>query len=136
VSTLYRQGDVLFISVHLPADLPLKRSKQVAVAEGEKAGQRHVLAAAPGAEILSDADLEFFRIIGGSGLLSHPEHDAIELPEGDYQVRRQREYVPDDETEEVLADPGALADLRDSEEDVAAGRVTTLDELRRELGRG
>lgn len=136
MSTLYRQGDVLFVSVSLPVGLPLKSSKQVAVAAGEKAGHRHVLAAAPGAEILSDADLEFFRILGGSGLLSHPEHDAIELPEGDYQVRRQREYAPGDETDEVLADSDALDDLRESEDDVTAGRVTTLDELRRELGRG
>lgn len=39
-----------------------------------------------------------------------------------------------EETLEVLQDEGALADLRKSEEDVKAGRLLSLDEVRRELG--
>jgi antitoxin YefM len=39
-----------------------------------------------------------------------------------------------EETLEVLQDEGALADLRKSEEDVKAGHLFSLDEVRRELG--
>ncbi len=49
-------------------------------------------------------------------LLSTDEYDAIE------------------ETLEVLQDEETLAALRDSAADVTAGRLTSLDEVRRELG--
>ncbi len=39
-----------------------------------------------------------------------------------------------EETLGVLQDEETLADLRESEEDVQAGRLFTLDEVRRELG--
>jgi prevent-host-death family protein len=39
-----------------------------------------------------------------------------------------------EETLEVLQDEETLAVLRESEEDVRAGRLFTLDEVRRELG--
>lgn len=57
------------------------------------------------------------------------------------RVRRDTEYfrIPrnlvDEETATVLRDHEAMADLEQSEADVAAGRVTSLAELRRELGR-
>jgi prevent-host-death family protein len=38
------------------------------------------------------------------------------------------------ETVEILQDEETLAALRESEEDVRAGRVFSLDEVRRELG--
>ncbi len=39
-----------------------------------------------------------------------------------------------EETLEILQDEETLAALRESEEDVKAGRVFSLDEVRRELG--
>jgi antitoxin YefM len=39
-----------------------------------------------------------------------------------------------EETLELLADDAALAALRESEDDVQAGRLFGLDEVRRELG--
>ena len=44
------------------------------------------------------------------------------------------EYEVIQETLEVLADDETLESLRRSEEDVRAGRLYTLDEVRRELG--
>ena len=38
------------------------------------------------------------------------------------------------ETRDVLQDEETLADLRESEGDVKAGRLFSLDEVRRELG--
>lgn len=46
------------------------------------------------------------------------------------------EYEALEETLEVLNDEETLAALRESEEDVQAGRVFTLDTVRRELGLG
>jgi antitoxin YefM len=44
------------------------------------------------------------------------------------------EYEALEETLEILNDEGALEALRESEQDVQAGRVFTLDSVRRELG--
>jgi antitoxin YefM len=44
------------------------------------------------------------------------------------------EYEVIQETLEILGDPETLEDLRQSEADVQAGRLHTLDEVRRELG--
>ena len=39
-----------------------------------------------------------------------------------------------EETIEILSDPELLADLEASEQDVQAGRVVSLDEVKRDLG--
>ena len=44
------------------------------------------------------------------------------------------EWEAVEETLEILQDDNALAALRDADEDVRAGRLFTLDEVRRELG--
>lgn len=44
------------------------------------------------------------------------------------------EYEQLEETLEILGDEDTLTALRESEEDVQAGRVFTLDSVRRELG--
>jgi len=44
------------------------------------------------------------------------------------------EYERLEETLEILGDENTLAALRESEEDVRAGRLHTLDSVRRELG--
>jgi antitoxin YefM len=46
------------------------------------------------------------------------------------------EYEALEETLEILGDEDTLAALRESEEDVKAGRVHRLDAVRRELGLG
>jgi antitoxin YefM len=45
-----------------------------------------------------------------------------------------QEWDAIEETLDVLQDEDALAALRESEKDVKAGRLFTLDEVRRELG--
>ena len=46
------------------------------------------------------------------------------------------EWEAIEETLEILQDEETLAALRESEEDVKAGRLFTLDEVRREIGLG
>lgn len=89
---IYAQGDILLVVID-KAPNALKKQQRVTVAEGEITGHHHVLEATEGASVLTDTDAEFVRIMGASGLLTHPEHDTITLPPGDYQVIRQREYA-------------------------------------------
>lgn len=51
-------------------------------------------------------------------------------------VLSTNEYEALQETLEILEDEDTLAALRESERDVRAGRLTSLDEVRRELGLG
>jgi antitoxin YefM len=44
------------------------------------------------------------------------------------------EYEAIEETLEILQDDATLESLRESERDVRAGRLHTLDEVRRDLG--
>lgn len=93
----YRQGDVLLVAVPIDEGRKLRASPRVRVAEGEATGHAHVLEPSLGGAVLTDADVdvEFVRIMGANGLLVHDEHTTIELPPGDYQVVRQREYAPE-----------------------------------------
>jgi antitoxin YefM len=45
-----------------------------------------------------------------------------------------QEWEAVEETLEILQDDGTMASLRKSEEDIAAGRLFSLREVRRELG--
>jgi antitoxin YefM len=49
-------------------------------------------------------------------------------------VLSAEEYEALEETLEILGDEDALDALRESEQDVQAGRLSSLDEVRRELG--
>jgi len=49
-------------------------------------------------------------------------------------VMSEAEYESLIETLEVLGDPEVMAALKESDEDVAAGRVSPWDEVKRELG--
>ncbi len=94
---IYRQGDVLIVAAEIPAGTKLaRRGKRIRVAEGEATGHAHVLEPTEDATVLVDVDVESVRIMGANGLLVHDEHTAIEIPEGDYRVVRQREYAPEE----------------------------------------
>ena len=44
------------------------------------------------------------------------------------------EYESWKETEEILADPKLMADIKESEEDIKAGRVHDWEDVKKELG--
>ena len=96
----YRQGDVLLIAVDaIPGRaVPVPRDQgEIVLAYGEVTGHRHAITE-PRAELLALPDQEierrFLRVVGDEAGLRHEEHDTITVPPGDYQVVRQREYVP------------------------------------------
>jgi hypothetical protein len=94
----YRQGDVLLCAIdQVPAGArPVPNDgDRVVVAFGELTGHAHAFAAAEAQMLWEKASQRSFLVIGeGGARLCHEEHDPILVPEGNYELRRQREYSP------------------------------------------
>lgn len=99
----YRQGDVLFIQRDsIPAGNHKKRDNGT-VAYGEVTGHSHRLADLATADVLECGDGLFVRVsengisLGGESGASfvHEEHGTINLPPGNFEIRIQREYSPE-----------------------------------------
>ena len=94
----FRQGDVLLCAVD---EIPLavmavsSDGNRVIVALGELTGHAHAFAAHQ-ARLFRDepSGRTFIAIAEGGAALLHEEHDPIHVPQGHYEVRRQREYRP------------------------------------------
>lgn len=75
-------------------------SDPVVLAEGEVTGHHHSLYGratmfrddAIGRAVPDDLYIGTVKVAGKGAVLTHPEHDAIALAPGVYEVRRQREY--------------------------------------------
>jgi hypothetical protein len=95
---MFRQGDLLFVTAPgLPVDAePASR----VLAVGETTGHRHQ--ATGQLQVFKDALGHIF--LTGSGQIVHEEHNAISLPEGVWEMRRQREYVPGTRTVRTVED--------------------------------
>ena len=92
----YRQGDVLLI-LRPPGAVPptAKKLPHLTLAEGEVTGHAHKITHGQ-AELFDAAGQKFLRVVSAQGAtLTHDEHHAHKLPQGDYQVLIQREYEPD-----------------------------------------
>lgn len=97
----YRQGDVLITAVdQVPQGLkPVPRENgRIVLAHGEVTGHCHAIDSDDA--IFLGADVEemedrFLRVERECRVV-HDEHDTIVLPPGDYAVRRQREYAPEE----------------------------------------
>ena len=96
----YRQGDVLLVAVPaIPQDArPLPRDRgRIVLALGEATGHAHAIADPRAALVETELEERFLHVLAEGGvLLCHEEHDSVRLPQGAYQVCRQREYVPGD----------------------------------------
>lgn len=103
-----RQGDVLIERVAaLPKSAALKPrdNNRVILAYGEVTGHAHAIdtAADPDAALFDapDGNGFFLRIESVTGVV-HEEHARIDLPEGIYRGRIQREWTDADEPRQVL----------------------------------
>lgn len=86
---MYRQGDLLIVKETIPdwAKQPNRFVKDGIVERGEATGHAHRLI---DGEVWGDG--AFLRT-NGISQLTHDEHDTIVLPEGEYRVLRQREFL-------------------------------------------
>jgi hypothetical protein len=94
----YRQGDVLLIRVDgLFATKGRKVSREdgrVVLAHGEATGHAHAIEAEH-ADLYEAADgKRLLEVLGEPVTLDHEEHGTLTLDPGVYEVRRQREYIP------------------------------------------
>jgi hypothetical protein len=94
---MLRQGDILLVPVEeIPEglkDVP-RESGRMVLAHGEATGHAHVL---EGEAKFLASDLEGrFLLVEENAELVHDEHDTITVPPGGYEVRRQREYEPEE----------------------------------------
>ncbi len=100
---IYRQGDVAIIPV---ARLPRVRTPvareggRIVLAHGEATGHAHALVDDQAGFFEAPATTKrparrYLRLVKGARLF-HEEHAPIELPPGQYEVRRQREYSPEE----------------------------------------
>ena len=98
----YRQGDIAIIPVKgrrpKGAKLAKRDNGRIVLAYGEVTGHAHAI-------LDNDAELwetaaaadRFLRVRArGGAVLVHEEHAPIALPKGDYIVRHQREYSPEE----------------------------------------
>jgi hypothetical protein len=103
---MYRQGDVLLVPMSedeyrkIMASVSSRRfgpsepqnRMNVILAEGEATGHHHVL---EGDTAVMDKDGRPWVVaVVQPTVLTHQEHDAIEIPPGHYEVVRQEEYTP------------------------------------------
>jgi len=91
----YYQGDILVISVkEIPknAQMVEPTNGKLILAEGEATGHHHAVNAQH-AHMYLLGTIMYLRVLHECHL-RHQEHGEIMLPEGDYQIVRQREHTP------------------------------------------
>jgi len=87
---MYRQGDILIIPIETLPSGESKELKDKVIARGETTGHKHLLR---GAQLLMIANAMYV-VAKKAAMVTHEEHGQIDLPAGNYLVRRQQEYTP------------------------------------------
>ena len=86
---MHQQGDVILIEIKkIPKDA--KRKSNNHLADGEVSGHYHE-AQGEGVAVMEADDKLFLSAINGCKVV-HQEHKTIEVPAGDYEVRKVQEY--------------------------------------------
>jgi len=91
-----RQGDVFLRKIdEVPegAEECTPKNDRLILAEGEATGHHHSVAAAQ-ARLLRYKEQMYLVVAAKMLQLIHQEHSPLEIPEGIYEVIRQREYTP------------------------------------------
>lgn len=85
-----RQGDVILLPV---SEITGKKLAHLTLAEGEVTGHSHRISNGE-AELYDKDGTLYLRIVSKKATLSHEEHEALPIPQGNWLVRIQREYAP------------------------------------------
>ncbi len=91
MNPILRQGDVLII----PSNTLVKGTKlpHLTLAEGEVTGHRHRISNGE-AELLERDGVLYLRVLSPTAVLTHEEHAQVTIPQGNWEIRIQREYEP------------------------------------------
>lgn len=85
-----RQGDVILQPTQQTEG---KKLPHLTLAEGEVTGHKHRISEGQ-AELLEKDGILYLRVLSKTATLTHEEHKPIQIPQGDWMVRIQREYQP------------------------------------------
>ena len=88
-----RQGDVLII----PSDRASlgRKLSHLTLAEGEVTGHSHRISNGE-AELFERSGVLYLKVLSPTAILTHEEHAQITIPQGNWEIRIQREYTPDE----------------------------------------
>ena len=86
-----RQGDVILKAIHR---IEGRKLNHLTLAEGEVTGHSHRIADGQ-AELYEQDGTLYLRVLSDTATLIHEEHNAVEIPQGNWMVRIQREYEPE-----------------------------------------
>jgi len=94
-----RQGDVILLPVQPTVSAAatqedLTKLPHLTLAEGEVTGHRHRISEGQ-AELYEKEGTLYLRVLSETARLTHEEHKAIQIPQGNWMVRIQREYEPE-----------------------------------------
>ena len=85
-----RQGDVILQPIKLTSG---KKLSHLTLAEGEVTGHSHQITRG-NAELYEKNGTLYLKVLSETASLTHEEHKAITIPQGNWMVRIQREYEP------------------------------------------
>lgn len=100
-TAIIRQGDVLLVPIKaLPKSLlPVKpEAGRVILARGEATGHHHSFALSERVALFREDGSGgglFLSVSGAPAALEHQEHDTLQIPAGNWEIRGQREYHPE-----------------------------------------
>ena len=83
-----RQGDVLLMKIDKLPETSVEKDN--VLARGEATGHSHKIMNGKVLQLNSQQ----YVVVEKEAILEHEEHDNIEIPQGIYEVRIQREYNP------------------------------------------
>jgi hypothetical protein len=86
-----RQGDVILQPTNQIAG---KKLPHLTLAEGEVTGHSHRISDGQ-AELYERDGTLYLRVLSETATLTHEEHKAIKIPQGNWMVNIQREYEPE-----------------------------------------
>ena len=87
----YRHGDVLLIPT-IDA-VKGKQEAELILARGEVTGHAHRITEGEAA-LFKYYDKTYLRVMSDFALLTHEEHKALQIPQGDYEIKIQNDYEP------------------------------------------
>jgi hypothetical protein len=85
-----RQGDVILLPFKKIAG---KKLSHLTLAEGEVTGHSHRISEGQ-AELYEQDGILYLSVLSKTAWLTHEEHQALPIPQGNWMIRIQREYAP------------------------------------------
>ncbi|AOX03142.1 hypothetical protein BJP34_30165 [Moorena producens PAL-8-15-08-1] len=85
-----RQGDVILLPVE---QINGQQLPHLTLAEGEVTGHSHRISDGV-AKLYEKKGILYLQVLSETATLTHEEHKPIDLPQGSWMVRIQREYEP------------------------------------------